>query len=74
MPVDWERGYKPHTHTLGEWQKHFATFKRLYVTERRGLLDVREIMAREYDFYATYVYYFTPSTPIDVEKLLLTLS
>lgn len=64
-PAAWERNFKAREHTADDWQQHFETFKQLYFTEDRDLPEVRETMAKEYNFYATYVYrlYFTAIAP-----------
>lgn len=52
---DWERGYRARELTAEEWNEQHDTFVRLYLDEDLSLTQVREIMAKEHNFYAKYV-------------------
>jgi hypothetical protein len=41
--------------TAEEWERHRSLFTRLYVGENRTLKEIRQILARDYDFHATFV-------------------
>jgi Clr5 domain len=41
--------------TAEEWERHRSLFTRLYVGENATLKEVRQILARDHGFHATFV-------------------
>jgi hypothetical protein len=41
--------------TAEEWERHRSLFTRLYVGENTTLKEVRQILARDHGFHATFV-------------------
>lgn len=49
--------------TAQDWDDQRMTFKRLYVTERKELREVMDIMKQDYGFLATYVFLWLGTSP-----------
>lgn len=51
---EWEKKYTARPLSEKDWSMHRETFTRLYITEDRSLSHVRQIMAKDYGFFAKY--------------------